>query len=113
MDFRTEIEAFVSVALTLPVHSDGQQAAHRRNDRYADHGVKCIVHLPEEMLLHYQLSVVEQVNDDGLPGIGHTHQHVRYCQTATTKQVRLSFDHKHTVLIHTSVHVPVYVLCPH
>lgn len=107
MDFRTEIKVFVSLALLLPVNSDGQQAAHRRNNGYADHGVKCIVHLPDEMLLHYQLSIVEEVNDDGLPGIGHTHQHVRDCQTATTKQVGLILDCKHTVLIHTSVHGPV------
>lgn len=77
----------------LPVHSDGQQAAHRGNDGDADHGIKHVVHLPDEVVLHYQLSVVEEVNDDGLPGVGHTHQHVRYCQTATTKRLSLSFDY--------------------
>lgn len=64
---------------SLPVHSNGQKTAHRRNDRDADHGVKYIVHLPDEVVLHHQLSVVKKVNDDGLPGVGHTHKHVCYC----------------------------------
>lgn len=80
---------------SLPVHSDGQQATHWRDDWDADHGVKHIVHLPDEVVLHHQLSVVEEIDNDGLPGVGHTHQHVSYSQTATTKQVRLIFDHNH------------------
>lgn len=102
MDVRTEIKVFVSIqthcAPSLPVHSDGQKATHWRHDRDADHGVKHIVHLPDEVVLHHQLSVVEEVNDDGLPGIGHTHQHVSYCQTAMTKRGGLTFDHKHRLV---------------
>lgn len=92
-----EIKVFVSNRIhlppSLPVHSYGQQATHRCHHRDADHGVKHVVHLPDEVILHHQLSVVEEVNNDGLPGVGHTHQHVRYSQTATTKQVRSSLNH--------------------
>lgn len=82
----------------LPVHSNGQQATHRCNHRDADHGVKHVVHLPDEVVLHHQLPVVEEVNDDGLPGVGHAHQHVGYCQTATTRKGQLSLDHKYRCL---------------
>lgn len=66
----------------VPVDSDGQQAAHRRHHRDADHGVEHVVHLTNEVILHHQLPVVQEVNDDALPGVGHTHQHVRNGQTA-------------------------------
>lgn len=75
-----------------PVDGDGQQAAHGRHDGDADHGVKHVVQLPDEVLLHYQLLVVEQVNDDGLPGVGYTHQHVCHRQTGRTKPVSFSLD---------------------
>lgn len=75
-----------------PVHSDGQQAAHGRHHGDADHGVKDVVQLPDEVILHYQLLVVEQVNDDGLPGVGHTHQHVRHRQTGSSKPVSFTLD---------------------
>lgn len=58
-----------ALCLTLPINSNGQQAAHRRHNGYADHGVKSVVHLPDEMVLHNQLSVVEEVDDYGLPGV--------------------------------------------
>lgn len=80
----------------LPVHGDGQQATHGCNNRDADHRVEHIVHLPDEVLLHHQLFVVKEVNDDGLPGIGHTHQHVCHCQTATTRQVNGHIYHRYT-----------------
>lgn len=41
------------------------------------------------MVLHNQLSVVEEVDDDGFPGVRHAHQHVRHRQTATGQPVRL------------------------
>lgn len=69
----------------LPVDGDGQQAAHRRHDGDADHGVKHVVQLPDEVIFRYQLLVVKKVNDDGLRGVGHAHQHVRHRQTATSK----------------------------
>lgn len=75
-----------------PVDSDGQQAAHRRHHGDADHGVKHVVQLPEEVVFHYQLLVVEEVNDDGLPGVGHTHQHVGHRQAGRTKPVSFSLD---------------------
>ena len=84
----TEIKMLLSVRAhfpPLPVHSDGQQATHGCHDGDADHGVKHVIHLPDEVILHHQLSVVEEVNDDGFPGIGHTYQHVCYCQTATNR----------------------------
>lgn len=56
MDFTTEIK--VQLAPSLPVHSDGQEATHWRNHRDADHRVEHIVHLPDEVILHHQLSVV-------------------------------------------------------
>lgn len=78
-----------ALCLALPIHSNGQQAAHWRHNGNADHGVKCVVHLPDKMVLHNQLSVVEEVDDDGFPGVGHAHQHVRHRQTATGQPVRL------------------------
>lgn len=69
----------------LPVDGDGQQAAHRRHDGDANHGVKHVVQLPDEVIFRYQLLVVKEVNDDGLRGVGHAHQHVRHRQTATSK----------------------------
>lgn len=34
------------------------------------------------MVFHHQLSVGEQVNDDGFPGVGDAHQHVGHSQAA-------------------------------
>lgn len=79
--------------LQVPVYGDGQQAAHGRHHRGADHTVKDGVHLPDEVVLHHQLSIMEKVNDDGLQGVGHAHQHVGYSQTETrSRHVSSTFD---------------------
>lgn len=59
-----------------------KKAAHRSHHRDADHGVKDIVHLSDEMIFDNQLLVVEQVDDDGFPGVGDAHQHVGHSQAA-------------------------------
>lgn len=92
MDIRAPPLRPTGTLASLPVDGDGQQAAHRCHDGDADHGVKHVVQLPDEVVLHYQLLVVKQVNDDGLRGVGHTHQHVRHRQTAMTKPASFSLD---------------------
>lgn len=66
----------------VAVYSNGQEAAHGCHYRDADHGVKDIVYLPDDVILRHQLLIAEQVDDDGLPGVRHAHQHVRHRQTA-------------------------------
>lgn len=44
--------------------------------------------MPYEVVFHHKLPVAQEVNDDGLPGVGHTHQHVSYRQTVTTTEIQ-------------------------
>lgn len=87
----------------IPVNGNGQKAAHRRHDGDADHGVKDVVQLPGDMVLHDQLLVVQEVNDDGLPGVGHAHQHVGHRQAAMTKPVSSTFNGLQTSCFVTSL----------
>lgn len=66
----------------VAVNGNSQKTTHGRYHRDADHRVKNVVHLSDEMVLHHQLPVSEQVDDYGLPGVGDTHQHVGHGQAA-------------------------------
>ena len=80
----------------IAVHSDRQQATHGGHHGDADHGVEHVVQVPHRGISHHQMLVGEQVDGDGLPGIGQAHQHVGHRQTA-----------------HEEVHGGVQVPVPH
>ena len=66
----------------VPVNRNGQKVADGGHQGDADHGVKDIVHVLDELVLQGQVVAVDHGDHDGLQGIGHAHQHVGHSQAA-------------------------------
>lgn len=66
----------------VPVDGYGQEVANGGYQRNANHGVKHIVHVLDEVVVDDQVAVAEDGDHDGLQRVGHAHQHICHSQAA-------------------------------
>ena len=66
----------------VPVDCNGQEVADGGHQGDADHGVKDIVHVLDELVLEGPVVAVDHGDHESLQGIGHAHRHVSHGQAA-------------------------------
>lgn len=82
----------------VPVDGYDQEVADGGYQGDADHGVKDVVHVLDEVVVDDEVSAAEDGDHDGLQGVGHAHQHICHGQAAQEE-------------IHGRVQVPVLQHC--